>query len=254
MTSRKNQGHRDAAADAGACLRGLPRKRRPGCSDHLPAGGLSELLAGWDRLDAPLPQAVLLDEVRRLSISLDDLKPYVRFGRCAYRRNLVKSGPTYQVLVLCWRSGQRSPIHDHRGSGCAVRVIEGVATETMFERGPCGLVYPTHSLWHVAGSVCGQSDDGIHQMGNLQSPGHDLITLHVYSPALAGMRTYTLRDFLEGEKRSTVAENWVPEVHRQQGKTRILRERSATVPAFKYNPRPKPETTSTREKRRWPQE
>jgi cysteine dioxygenase len=211
MARREKQGHGD-----GAGLGQSPRRRRSGRDDQAPVGGLSRLLAGWDRRDAPLSQADLLRGLRSLSISAEDLKPYVRFGRSAYRRNLVHRGPAYQVLVLCWRSGQRSPIHDHHGCGCAVRVIEGIATETMFERSPCGMVYPTRSLWRVAGSICGKSDDGIHQMGNLQPPGHDLITLHVYSPALTGMRIYTLGNSLNEEKRSTVPKRWVPEVHRQE--------------------------------------
>ena len=42
---------------------------------------------------------------------------------------------------LCWRNGQRSPIHNHRGSNCGVKVLRGVATETTFARAANGMIY-----------------------------------------------------------------------------------------------------------------
>jgi cysteine dioxygenase len=202
MARHESNGHPDGAAAGITGLRRAPRTRRLRCSHPAAADRLAGLWAELDRRDAPFSRAHLIEELRRLTISADDLGPYVRFGRFAYRRNEIHRGLTYQALVLCWRSGQRSPIHDHRGSACAVRVIEGIAAETVFERSPCGLVYPTHSLWHAAGSVSGKSDDDIHQMGNLQPTGQDLITLHVYSPMLTKMRVYTLGDSVGGENRS----------------------------------------------------
>jgi cysteine dioxygenase len=105
-------------------------------------------------------------------------------------------GSVYHALVLCWRAGQRSPIHDHRGSSCGVRVIEGVATETGFERTSEGLIYPTHTRSLETGAVCGSYDDGIHQVSNLQPAGRNLITLHIYSPPLLRMGMYSLTDSL----------------------------------------------------------
>jgi cysteine dioxygenase len=96
--------------------------------------------------------------------------------------------------VLCWRAGQRSPIHDHRGSSCGVKVIKGVATETFFDRTPHGHVYATGSRALNQGAVCGSQDDDLHQMSNLQAPGQDLITLHIYSPPLIVMGLYSLTE------------------------------------------------------------
>ncbi len=39
----------------------------------------------------------------------------------------------------------------------------------------------------------------MHQMGNLEAAGKPLITLHVYSPPLTGMRIYRLGDAVHGE-------------------------------------------------------
>ena len=88
----------------------------------------------------------------------------------------VHDGPAYQALLLCWRNGQRSPIHNHRGSNCGVKVLRGVATETVFGRAPNGMVVADRSRDLPPGHICASADDDIHQMSNLQAggrrPGH----------------------------------------------------------------------------------
>jgi cysteine dioxygenase len=127
-----------------------------------------------------------------LTITLEDVRPFVVFGDEAYRRNLMHAGPAYQALVLCWRSGQRSPIHDHQGSSCGVRVLSGTALETVFARAHNRMIYAERSRELRPGTVCATQDDDIHQVSNLAEDGGDLVTLHVYSPPLLRMGTYTL--------------------------------------------------------------
>ena len=94
---------------------------------------LSALLALLDAWNEAIPLDVLDTELRRTVLVKVDYQRMVSFGDKAYRRNLLHDGPAYHALVLCWRAGQRSPIHDHSGSSCAVRVLEGIATETASE-------------------------------------------------------------------------------------------------------------------------
>jgi len=160
---------------------------------------LTRLFDELDRSTRPLPLGELRRRLKSLRLDRSMFARAVRFGRSCYRRNLLHSGPAYQALVLCWRSGQRSPIHDHRGSACALRVIEGVATEIIFEISPSGSLYPTSTEHVDAGSVRASWDLDIHQMGNLQAAGHDLITFHIYSPPLLAMGTYFLGNSVLGE-------------------------------------------------------
>ena len=104
------------------------------------------------------------------------------------------AGPAYHAWILCWRAGQRSPIHDHRGSSCGVRVISGEATETAFEMTEEGHVFATRTKKLSEGFTCATQDMDIHQLSNLQSAGRDLITLHIYSPPLLVMGQYSLTD------------------------------------------------------------
>ncbi len=160
---------------------------------------LQSFLAEMDRWPERVPLDELVSRLKRLTIGLEDVRRFVQFSPDRYRRNLMHTGPGYHAMILCWRSGQRSPIHDHRGASCGVRVLAGVATETIFERTAAGHIYATQSREYPVGTVCGSFDHDIHQMSNLQAAGSDLVTLHVYSPPLLTMGTYSLTDRSVGE-------------------------------------------------------
>ncbi len=161
---------------------------------------LDELLQYLNNLQHGAPLDELKSQLAGLEIDHEELVAHLRFSERTYRRNLVRGGPWYNLWVLCWRNGQRSPIHDHRGSSCAVRVLDGVATETLFEFAPNGHVKPTFSRDLLPGAVVGSEDTDMHQISNLQAGMADLVTLHIYSPPLLLMGTYSLMERGRGEE------------------------------------------------------
>jgi cysteine dioxygenase len=161
---------------------------------------LDDLVGFLEGLEGRAPLRELVGELSELTIDVGDLRQYMVFSEKAYARNLVRKGPWYHLLVLCWKNGQRSPIHDHAGSSCGVRVLRGVMTETRFEFAPNGHVKAIGSCDLAAGGVCGSQDDDLHQVSNLQAHGADLVTLHVYSPPLLWMGTYSLYDTSRGQE------------------------------------------------------
>jgi cysteine dioxygenase len=96
------------------------------------------------------------------------------------------------MLVICWRPGQKTPIHDHNGSHGVVLVQQGLMQETVFcfdeEQGLC------HDTGRECpqGTVTGAGVPDIHQLGNPEVSGRDLITVHVYAPPLGVLKTYKL--------------------------------------------------------------
>lgn len=159
---------------------------------------LDDLVDYLTRLDGRAPLAELLAQVHKLHIDCADVADWIRFSDRQYMRNLVRGGPWYNIVVLCWKNGQRSPIHDHRGSSCAVKVLRGVATETLFDFAPNGQVRALSSRDLGPGAVCASQDTDVHQVSNLQAGGADLVTLHVYSPPLHEMGTYSLTTSARG--------------------------------------------------------
>jgi cysteine dioxygenase len=128
-----------------------------------------------------------MSEVR---LTREDLLPYLAFKPGTYARHLVLRTEHAELLVLCWRPGQRTPIHDHNGSYGTVRVCEGIMWETMFALDEADrLYYQTAREW-TGGGVTGADIPDIHQLGNPEVSGKDLVTLHLYAPPLRVLNTY----------------------------------------------------------------
>src|SRR5690348_7765877 len=100
---------------------------------------LADWFAELDQHPDKIPLDDLVRGLRQLRLDPAEIQPFLQFSSANYRRNLIHAGPAYHALLLCWRAGQRSPIHDHRGSACGVRVIQGSATETVFDMNDEGL-------------------------------------------------------------------------------------------------------------------
>jgi cysteine dioxygenase len=161
---------------------------------------LDALFAYLDGLTAQAPLAELTTRLAELDLDCDDVAEVIRFSNTSYARNSLRAGPWYHAWVMCWKNGQRSPIHDHKGSSCGVRILRGTATETFFEFAPNGHIKATFSRDLSPGDVCGSEDTDLHQISNLQAGQADLVTLHVYSPPLVRMGTYSLTDTKRGEE------------------------------------------------------
>lgn len=121
-----------------------------------------------------------------------DLQPYIGFKEGNYWRHRVCRNEAVEMLVICWRPGQKTPIHDHNGSHGVVRVHHGLMSETIFTYdNQQGLCFDS-SRECPLGTVTGADVPDIHQLGNPESSGQDLITVHVYAPPLGVLKTYKL--------------------------------------------------------------
>lgn len=153
---------------------------------------LKELVDFLSGLTSRAPVEQLGELLNGLEITHEDVKAFTSFGDSSYRRNLICEGEWFELLCICWKSGQRSPIHNHANSTCGLRILKGVCTETTFVPTDCGQLKAVQSSDCGPDHVCSSQDAEVHQISNLQSAGNDLITLHIYSPPLRKMETYSL--------------------------------------------------------------
>jgi cysteine dioxygenase len=153
---------------------------------------LSEFISYLEDLPGRPDLGDLEDRFNKLRLSREDIEAFANFKETGYARNLICETEVAQLLCLCWRSGQRSPIHDHATSICGVRIVQGVATETRFTRVPSGYIKATDSTDYPPGTVMVSQDSDTHQISNLQEEGQDLVTLHFYAPPLNRMKTYSI--------------------------------------------------------------
>ena len=145
----------------------------------------------------------LMDLTRRLAISSELIESRTCFAPNTYTRNLVCRSSDLELLVLCWKPGHESTIHDHAGSLNAISVHRGELTSRLFVpaagrpagTGPVELLAEervTRDGW------TGVDRGGIHQLAN--TAAEDLVTVHVYAPPLTELVVYST-DSAETERR-----------------------------------------------------
>ena len=140
-----------------------------------------------------VPSLEHLNELfERTRIDAEEILPYLGFKEGNYSRHRVMKNESVEMLVLCWKPGQRTPIHDHNGAHGAVLVHEGILWETTFGYDTeHGLGYKSHRELR-AGGLTGSEIPDIHQLGNPDVSGRDLVTIHIYAPPLGVLKTYKL--------------------------------------------------------------
>ena len=148
---------------------------------------LAPLIAYLDSLTGRADLATLHRLLAKANITRADVESSCIFGARGYKRNTIARSEHYELLAICWRSGHCTPIHDHRQSSCAFRVVEGIGTEIRFKVTESSLICPTGTHEMRPGYICAAQDADIHQISNLAPAGEDLVTLHVYSPPLLVM-------------------------------------------------------------------
>lgn len=150
----------------------------------------SELIERLNTQTTPPSLEHLNAWLSNVDISQLDLEPYIGFKEGNYWRHRVCRNDAVEMLVICWRPGHKTPIHDHNGSHGVVRVHQGLMWETIFNFDPeHGLRYTTGRECPI-GTVTGAGVPDIHQLGNPEVSGQDLITVHVYAPPLGVLNTY----------------------------------------------------------------
>lgn len=164
--------------------------------DPLPAElTLDRFVAEMSRIPVrELSHERFLDIVDRLRLSDDLVEMRSRFLDEEYARNLVVRTPHFELLVLCWRPGQHSTIHDHAGSLNAIRVHSGELTSRVFRpvdgaapgAGPVELV--SEERVGPGRPLVGVDRGGVHQLAD--TADEPLVTVHVYAPPLLELTVY----------------------------------------------------------------
>ena len=150
----------------------------------------SDLIDRLNSQTSPPTLAELNDWVSSVEILDSDLEPYIGFKEGNYWRHRVFRNAAVEMLVICWRPGQKTPIHDHNGSHGVVRVHKGLMLEKIFTYDEENGLSDGTGRECLAGTITGAEIPDIHQLGNPEISGQDLITVHVYSPPLGVLKTY----------------------------------------------------------------
>jgi quercetin dioxygenase-like cupin family protein len=107
-------------------------------------------------------------------LNLDALK---QFKDNHYARHLVFKSANVEILVVCWRPGQGSPIHHHDTSEGLMIILDGEITNTSYPPDGC----PVTTVWRP-GDVGHTPVGTSHEVKNTSNL--DVVSLHIYAPPL----------------------------------------------------------------------
>jgi|TARA_B110000914_G_C15274036_1_gene358908 cysteine dioxygenase len=151
--------------------------------------GITGLVDWLDSIDRRPGLLELDSKLSNLELNIDALRKCIGYSDDGYQRNIIKKTGFYELVAICWKPGQDTPIHDHLGSDCAFLIVEGTSTETIYEITDEGLAYPVKSRYYKPGEVCAANEPDIHRISN---DGHSgLVELHLYTPPLSAYNIYS---------------------------------------------------------------
>ncbi|KAJ2162488.1 hypothetical protein GGF46_000619 [Coemansia sp. RSA 552] len=110
-----------------------------------------------------------------------------------YTRNLVDDGNgKYNLLILVWGENQESPIHDHAGSHCMMKLLSGELDEELYAwpDGSSAALRCKRTAALKTNSVAYMHDKiGLHRIANPSTRGK-AVSLHLYSPPYDMCKTF----------------------------------------------------------------
>lgn len=70
---------------------------------------------------------------KKVQLTAADVSDYATWSKEKYTRNCVEINERFELILLCWEPGQKTPIHDHGGEECWVYFINSEFEEIIYE-------------------------------------------------------------------------------------------------------------------------
>lgn len=127
--------------------------------------------------------------IRSITLSPDAFKDYSSWSNDCYTRNCIVDNEKYELILICWCEGHRTPIHDHGGEECWVKVIDGEFKETIYKKDEEGELKSVRSSISKPNGVTYMKDFmGFHRLENLSNKRS--MTLHLYAKPIRSCNVF----------------------------------------------------------------
>jgi len=127
--------------------------------------------------------------LRDLSIPLSTFHNFCSWSEESYTRNCIAENDDFELILLCWNKGQKTPIHDHGGEECWVKLLDGAFKETIFQKNESGELTESSSFISKAGDISYMKDFmGFHSLENIAD--RKSMSLHLYAKPIRNCNVY----------------------------------------------------------------
>lgn len=129
------------------------------------------------------------DIINSIAISANDFEAFSTWSEESYTRNCLVDNERLELILLCWEPNQVTPIHDHGGEECWVKVIDGELMETIYEPFEDNELEELVSKTSKAGDISYMADFiGFHRLEN--SHNGRSMSLHLYAKPIRSCRLF----------------------------------------------------------------
>jgi predicted metal-dependent enzyme (double-stranded beta helix superfamily) len=203
VRQRLDQARPNRPAPEGSVLDRPALDRAPLDQPALDRAPLDQPVLDQPVLEPPPLNRARLAELVRLAAATGEWATLVRYTEDERWYHRLERGENHEVWLLSWLPGQRTGFHDHCGSSGAFAVVAG----ELRERTPAARRPQPASAAFPAGRARSFGPRHVHEVVNESAA--PAVSIHAYSPPLAGMRRYELtRSGLVLAAVETAGERW----------------------------------------------
>lgn len=120
------------------------------------------------------------DIIRTINFDPKELAKYVSWSEDCYTRNCIVNTEKFELILICWCKGHKTPIHDHGGEECWVKVISGQLEEVIYKKNENDELTVLRTIVSKKNQVTYMKDFmGFHSLENTSD--NRSMTLHLYA-------------------------------------------------------------------------
>jgi cysteine dioxygenase len=126
---------------------------------------------------------------KRIVIPPSDFSPYCNFKEDGYARNCVIKTEEFELILICWKKDDITPIHGHDNKQCWVYLVEGEMTEIRYEQNDSGDLIEKNRMNLTKGKLTYMEDSmGYHMLENPTE--ENSMSLHLYMKPVESCQVY----------------------------------------------------------------
>jgi len=117
--------------------------------------------------------------IKSLDVPYSEFEKYATWNDARYTRNCIARTSKFEMILLCWNKGQKTPIHEHGGQKCWVYQVNGEVEEYRYQKGKTGKLLETSKTNLTSGNITYMDARmGYHALKNINE--QRCMTLHIY--------------------------------------------------------------------------
>lgn len=120
-----------------------------------------------------------INQIIRNSVYIEELRPWIEYRSAQYTKIRVlpySKNELFDIYVISWLPGQKTPIHGHPAHGCIMTLLSGELTETLYTSE--NELLQTRSIRPMISSYIAD-DIGYHSIECIEKA----VSLHIYAPS-----------------------------------------------------------------------